>query len=171
MIGDELYRRFPGATEGELTTLRAQIVSSAALADVARELGLPERARLGRGEEESGGRSRVGLAASLYESLVGAIYVEAGLTAAREVIDRTMAKALGAAAESPRKSPKTVLQEWAQARGLPLPSYDVVEQAGPQHQREFVVSVAVGERRAQGTGKSKREAQEDAAASLLRDFA
>ena len=169
--GDALYRRFPDATEGELTTLRAQMVSSAALAEIARELGLPERARLGRGEEESGGRSRVGLAASLYESLVGAIYVEAGLPAAREVIDRTMAKALDAAAESPRKSPKTVLQEWAQARGLPLPSYDVVEQAGPQHQREFVVSVAVGERRAQGTGKSKREAQEDAAASLLRDVA
>jgi len=171
VIGDALYRRFPDATEGQLTALRAQIVSSAALAETARELGLPERARLGRGEEESGGRSRAGLAASLYESLVGAIYVEAGLPAAREVIDRTMAKALDAAAEAPRKSPKTVLQEWAQARGLPLPSYDVVEQAGPQHQRAFVVSVAVGDRRAQGTGKSKREAQEDAAASLLRDVA
>jgi ribonuclease-3 len=73
VIGDELYRRFPDATEGELTTLRAQMVSSAALAEIARELGLPERARLGRGEDESGGRSRVGLAASLYESLVGAI--------------------------------------------------------------------------------------------------
>ncbi len=145
------------------------MVSSAALAEVARELGLPERARLGRGEEDSGGRSRVGLAASLYESVVGAIYVESGLGAARELIARTMRKALDATAETPRRSPKTLLQEWAQARGFSLPSYEVVEVAGPQHQREFVVRVDIGGKRAEGSGRSKREAQEEAAAALLRD--
>ncbi len=169
VIGDELYRRFPDATEGKLTTLRAQMVSSAALAEIARELGLPERARLGRGEEESGGRSRAGLAASLYESLVGAIYVESGLDTAREVIGRTMSKALDATAATPRRSPKTLLQEWAQARGFSLPTYEVVEVAGPQHHREFVVKVDIGGKWAQGSGRSKREAQEEAAAALLRD--
>src|SRR5438093_8026994 len=88
VVGEELYRRFPDATEGELTALRAALVSSAALADVGKRLGLPERARLGRGEEETGGRQRAGLAASLYESVVGAGYVEGGLAEARQVARR-----------------------------------------------------------------------------------
>src|SRR5688500_3682813 len=83
VIGDELYRRYPEATEGELTVLRARVVSGEALAGVSQRLGLPERARLGRGEVESGGRDRVGLAASAFESSGGAGYAEAGLRVAR----------------------------------------------------------------------------------------
>src|SRR5437868_13964630 len=82
VVGEELYRRFPDATEGELTALRAALVSSAALAEVGRRLGLTDRARLGRGEEETGGRGRAGLSASLYESVVGAGYLEGGPDAA-----------------------------------------------------------------------------------------
>ena len=73
VIGEELYRRFPDATEGELTSLRATLVSSTALAEIGRQLGLPERARLGRGEEETGGRTLMGLAASLYEEHAPAV--------------------------------------------------------------------------------------------------
>src|SRR5438045_4068609 len=83
VVGEELYRRFPDATEGELTALRAALVSSAALAEVGRRLGLPERARLGRGEEDSGGRARAGLAARLDESVSGAGDRARGRTAAR----------------------------------------------------------------------------------------
>src|SRR5438309_8904145 len=89
VVGEELYRRFPDATEGELTALRAALVSSAALAEVGRQLGLPERARLGRGEEETGGRTRAGLSASLYESVIGACYIEGGLEAAAALAERT----------------------------------------------------------------------------------
>ena len=95
VVGEELFRRFPDATEGELTALRAALVSSSALADVGRRLGLPERARLGRGEEETGGRQRAGLAASLYESVVGAVYLEGGLDEARQVVRRTMGERAG----------------------------------------------------------------------------
>ncbi|MBI3521731.1 MAG: ribonuclease III [Chloroflexi bacterium] len=169
VVGAELYGRFPDATEGELTALRATLVSSTGLATVAREIGLPQRARLGRGEEESGGRDRPGLAASLYESLVGAVYLEAGYEGSADFIKRTMAGPLSAIAAAPRKSPKTMLQEWAQSEHRPLPVYRTLEARGPDHRRDFVVTVEVGEKLAKGTGPSKREAQESAATKLLEE--
>lgn len=167
VIGEQLYREQPDASEGELTAMRAQLVSGAPLAQLAQALGLPERARLGRGEAETGGRQRVGLGASLYESVLGAIYVDGGFAAARDFVLRTMGESVRAALVEPRRSPKTVLQEWAQGQGLPLPSYDVTGTSGPEHAREFVVEVRVGELSARGEGRSKREAQESAATALL----
>ena len=168
VVGEELYRRFPDATEGELTSLRASLVSSAPLATIARSLGLPERAHLGRGEEDTGGRSRVGLAASLYESFIGAIYVEAGFERARTMVLETMGGALEAIGKASTKSAKTILQEWAQGERLSLPSYRVLEATGPEHRRDFVVEVEVAGQVARGTGASKRDAQENAAANLLK---
>ncbi|MGH2471191.1 MAG: ribonuclease III [Candidatus Limnocylindria bacterium] len=167
VVGEELYRRFPDATEGELTALRATLVSSAALAEIGRQLGLPERARLGRGEEETGGRGRAGLSASLYESVVGACYIEGGLEAATGLVQRTMGEAIAATLSSPRKSPKTLLQEWAQGAHHPLPAYRTLDVSGPEHKRGFVVEVAVAGNVAQGTGASKRAAEEAAAAKLM----
>ena len=168
VVGEEVFTRFPLATEGELTSLRASLVSSGPLAAIARTLGLPERARLGRGEEESGGRDRVGLAASLYESFIGAVYVEAGFARARALVLDTMSDPLRAIADAPTKSAKTLLQEWAQGEKLALPSYRVLEATGPEHRRDFVVEVEVAGRVARGSGTSKRDAQEAAAAALLR---
>ncbi|HYK98878.1 MAG TPA: ribonuclease III [Candidatus Acidoferrales bacterium] len=168
VVGEELYRRFPEATEGQLTSLRASLVSSTPLAAIARQLGLPQRARLGRGEEESGGRSRIGLAASLYESLIGAVYVDAGFERAKRMVLDTMGAALDAIADAPMKSAKSLLQEWAQSEKLPLPTYRVLEATGPEHRRDFVVEVEVDGRAARGSGASKRDAQEAAAAELLR---
>ncbi|MDQ6857740.1 MAG: ribonuclease III [Chloroflexota bacterium] len=167
VIGELLYRSHPEATEGELTAMRAQLVSGPPLSQLAQRLGLPERARLGRGETETGGRQRVGLGAGLYESVLGAVYVDGGFEAAREFVLRTMQGTIVAAAAEPRRSPKTVLQEWAQGNGRPLPSYDVAETNGPEHAREFVVEVSVGDLHARGSGRSKREAQENAASALL----
>ena len=167
VVGEELYRRFPDATEGELTALRAALVSSAALAEVGRKLGLPERARLGRGEEETGGRGRAGLSASLYESVVGACYIEGGLEAATGLVQRTMGEAIAATLSAPRKSPKTLLQEWAQGAHHPLPAYRTLDVSGPEHKRGFVVQVEVAGNVAQGTGASKRAAEEAAAAKLM----
>jgi ribonuclease-3 len=167
VIGELLYRNHPDATEGELTAMRAQLVSGPPLSHLAQELGLPDRARLGRGEAETGGRQRVGLGASLYESVLGAIYVDGGFDVAREFVLRTMKDTIVAAAQQPRRSPKTVLQEWAQGRGMPLPAYAVSETTGPEHAREFVVDVTVGDLHARGAGRSKREAQENAASALL----
>ena len=167
VIGEVLYRGNADATEGELTAMRAQLVSGPPLALLAQRLGLPDRARLGRGEGETGGRQRVGLGASLYESVLGAVYVDGGFEAARAFVMRTMEDTIVAAAKEPRRSPKTVLQEWAQGKGMPLPSYAVVEVGGPEHAREFVVTVTIGELSARGAGRSKREAQESAASALL----
>jgi ribonuclease-3 len=167
VIGELLYQSRPDATEGELTAMRAQLVSGPPLSQLAQRLGLPERARLGRGEADTGGRQRVGLGASLYESVLGAVYVDGGFEAAREFVLRTMKDTIVAAVAQPTRSPKTILQEWAQGQGLPLPSYDVAEMSGPEHAREFLVDVTVGELRARGAGRSKREAQENAAAALL----
>src|SRR5439155_278675 len=128
---------------------------------------LPEHARLGRGEEETGGRSRVGLAASLLESVIGAIYIEAGLDATRDAILRTMGDAIAATVTAPRKTAKTVLQEWAQAEHHPLPLYRTLDISGPEHRRGFVVEVEVEGNVAQGSGQSKRAAEEAAAAKLL----
>lgn len=167
VIGAELYRRYPEATEGELTVLRARVVSGEALAAVAQRLGLPERTRLGRGEVESGGRERVGLAASVFESVVGAVYVEAGFGVVRDLIVRVMRDELEATATAPRKSAKSLLQEWLQAEKYPLPVYTVIEERGPEHRRDFVIEVEAAGRMARGSGQSKREAEEAAALELL----
>lgn len=167
VIGEELYRRYPQATEGELTAMRSQLVSGAPLAQVAQRLGLPERARLGRGEAETGGRGRVGLGASLFESVVGALYLDDGFAGARRFVLEVMADIVDATGTGAVRSPKTVLQEWAQGQGRSLPIYRIVETVGPEHSREFVVEVDLGDLRARGTGRSKREAQENAAQTLL----
>ena len=169
VIGEELYRRFPDATEGQLTAFRASLVSSPALAEVGRGLGLPEKARLGRGEDETGGRARLGLAASLYESLIGAVYVDGGFDRARAMVLQTMGSLLDATTSASPKSAKTMLQEWAQSSKLALPMYRVLEMSGPEHRRDFVVEVDVAGTVARGNGTSKREAQENAAARLLAD--
>ena len=167
VIGELLFRNHPEATEGELTAMRAQLVSGPPLSHLAQQLGLPDRARLGRGEGETGGRLRVGLGASLYESVLGAVYVDGGFEAARDFVLRTMKDTIVAAAAQPRRSPKTVLQEWAQGKGLPLPSYSVQAMTGPEHARAFLVEVTVGDLSARGDGHSKRQAQEAAATALL----
>ena len=135
VVGQALFERFPDAPEGELTTLRARVVSGETLAAVAQRLGLPERARLGRGEEESGGRQRPGLASSLFESVIGAMYLEAGSELTRDAVLRALRHELEATENAPRKSSKSLLQEWAQAGKLALPQYRVIEETGPEHQR------------------------------------
>jgi ribonuclease III len=167
VIGQELYRRFPDATEGELTSLRASLVSSPALAEIGRGLGLTERARLGRGEDDTGGRARMGLAASLYEAVIGAIYLDSDFDRARTVVLDTMGDLIDAKAAGQTKSAKTQLQEWAQSQKQSLPTYRVLEATGPEHRRDFIVEVDVAGNVARGTGASKREAHEAAAAQLL----
>lgn len=170
VVGDYLYRRFPKLHEGELTALRASLVSGNALAPVGTRLGLPEAARLGRGEEESGGRERQGLAASLFEAFIGAVYLDSGYEAASEVGERVLSRELRSARSGPMKSPKSMLQEWVQAQRLPLPVYRTVDVTGPEHRREFVVAVEIDGRSATGVGTSKRDAEEAAAAELLAEL-
>ena len=167
VVGERLYRRFPKLREGELTALRASLVSGNGLAPIGARLALPEAARLGRGEEESGGRQRPGLAASLFEAFVGAVYIDGGLEASRVVVERVMSTELRRVRSVRTKTNKTQLQELVQAQHLPLPVYRTVDMTGPDHRRGFTVAVEVDGRSATGSGASKREAEEAAAAALL----
>lgn len=174
VIGEELYRRMPEAREGELTERRAALVSRVALAEVGGRLGLLERARLGRSLRGVG--DTFGLSGLIYESVVGAVYVDGGLEAARAFVMRTMGDVIdaGVAAPSssverraPQRSSKTVLQELAQSMSGRVPLYRTVEVRGPDHRREYVVEVELDDRAARGEGMSMREAQEAAASKLL----
>src|ERR1700733_2122706 len=168
-ITDELFHRHTDRSEGELAKLRASVVNTQALADVARKLtseGLGAHILLGRGEETSGGAGKSSILADGMESLLGAIYVHHGIEVAREVILRLfgplldVAATLGAALDW-----KTSLQELTAERGMGAPSY-LVTSTGPDHDREFTaVVVVMGTEYGSGVGSSKKEAEQKAAAA------
>jgi ribonuclease III len=171
IASDLLYRAFPKASEGELTNLRASLVRASALATMARDLPLGPYLRLGRGEEVTGGRTRELLLARAMEALIGAIYLDAGLAATRSFLEPRLSSEL-ARVRSKRqlKDDKSMLQEVAQAQLGITPTYRLVEQSGPSHERTFVVEVLLGERIAgRGEGASKRQAEQAAARTALAD--
>jgi ribonuclease III len=168
-ITDELYHRHPDRTEGDLAKLRASVVNTQALADVARNLsdgGLGAYLLLGRGEETSGGADKSSILADGMESLLGAIYLQHGIEVAREVILRVFGALLDAAPTlGAGLDWKTSLQELTAARGMGAPSY-VVTFTGPDHEREFTaVAVVMDTEYGSGVGRSKKEAEAKAAAA------
>lgn len=174
VIGEELYRRMPDAREGDLTERRASLVSRSALAEVGARLGILRRARLGRSLQGIG--DAFGLSGLMYESVVGAVYLDGGLEATRAFVLRTMGDAIDASIaapapaldrRAPQRSPKTVLQELAQTTAGAVPLYRTVEVSGPDHRRQYTVEVELSGRSAQGSGMSMRDAQEAAATKLL----
>jgi ribonuclease-3 len=167
IVSDMLFRAFPKADEGELSRRLADLVRKEACADVARAIDLGEAIRLGASESNSGGRGRIAILADVCEALIGAVFVDGGYEAASGLIGRLWEERMRAPAR-PLRDAKTVLQEWAQARGLPTPSYREVERKGPDHNPEFRVTVELPNRApAEGLGRSKRAAEQDAAAAML----
>jgi ribonuclease III len=167
-VADLLLVAFPDAPEGVLSKCRARMVCTASLAAKARELGIGAALRLGRGEERSGGRDKDSILAAAYESVIGAIYRDAGFFRTRAVIRRHFKTELSATDVLETRDWKTQLQERTQARWRVLPEYRVVAEEGPAHARRFRCEVWVeGELLATGAGSSKREAEQDAAASAL----
>lgn len=180
IVGEHLFRALPGRHEGVLTMLRARIVCGPTLARGGRALGLGAALRLGRGERHSGGANRDSVLADAVEAILGAIYLDTGLPATRDVVERLFADDLaaavtlgsGGALEAPTllrltRNWKTALQQLVQARGAPLPSYRLVEERGPAHARVFEVEVqaSVGEQLLSGRGEgSTKKAAESAAA-------
>ena len=173
-ISAQLYRSFPEADEGRLTKARARLVSGKALAAVARRWGLGEALRVGRGVDESGGRDQDSVLAAAVESVLGAVYLDRGLEAAREFVSVNMLDELAAVAAGlspgarPPENPKSRLQELLQGQGRPAPVYRVVCQDGPDHSPVFTVeAVAEGQVIGQGQGGRKSDAERAAAASAL----
>jgi ribonuclease-3 len=166
VIADLLLKRFPTEPEGHLARRLAALVRRDALAEVARRIDLGRFIMLSRGEEGGGGRTKAGTLADCQEAVIGALYLDGGLPVAEAFIRRLWEERLGS--RTPPRDPKTALQEWAQARGLPLPRYQTVAAEGPDHAPAFTVSVAIeGHAPSSATGASKRAAERAAAEALL----
>ncbi|CAH0126714.1 RNAse III [Plantibacter flavus] len=159
-----LYRDFPHLDEGQLAKRRASLVSTIALAEVARSIGLGERIKLGKGEDQTGGRDKASILADTMEAVIGATYLSAGPDAATALVLRLVNPLL----ENPERfgaamDPKTSLQEAAAAIGAPAPVYEIAS-SGPDHNRRFVATVTVGTAvTATGSGTSKKHAEMAAA--------
>jgi ribonuclease-3 len=171
VVADLLLTRFPSESEGDLASRHAALVSRRTLAEIADEIALGGKLRLTRGEDGTGGRSKPTVLADSLEALIGAIYRDGGLDPARAFVAKLYAARFEEAGTPPR-DPKTALQEWAQARGLPLPVYRTVKTEGPAHQPRFEIEVRVdGFEPAVAGGTSKQNAERAAAAALLQAIA
>ena len=161
--------RFPKATEGELSKLRALLVNEESLAKVARAIGLGELIVLGRGEELTGGREKSSVLADAPEAVLGAVYLAGGLPQVMEIIDRHFAEGLAGVAEGRNGVDyKTLLQEEAQAKLKLQPRYKTISETGPGHDKTFEVEVMIGEEAyGRACGKSKKEAEQTAAGRAL----
>ena len=167
VISDMLYRAFPRANEGELSRRLADLVRKETCAEVAKAMDLGPALKLGNSESHAGGRLRTTILADACEALVGAVFIDGGYQAADELIARFW-KARMLKPLRPLRDPKTMLQEWAQARGLPTPAYRELARTGPHHDPEFRIAVELPDRpSAEGLGRSKRAAEQAAAAAML----
>jgi ribonuclease-3 len=170
VLSQQLYEKFPEADEGMLTKSRAKLVNAASLAEHGREIGLGAHLILSRGEENTGGRSRPSILADAFESLLGAIFLDGGFVAARDFILREFtADYAELALPEGIDNPKGELQEFLQATSPSAPVYHLVSALGPDHDRNFVCAVLHdGVVLAQGSGKSKKAAESDAAMAALK---
>jgi ribonuclease-3 len=173
LIAQELYTAFPRATEGDLSRLRARLVSREPLAEIALELGVGATLQLGSGELKSGGFRRQSILADAFEALCGALFLDGGLTTVAAVVARLFAARI-AALPPPEtlKDAKTRLQEYLQSRSLSLPRYAVVRVEGEDHDQTFRVSCEVPALglRFEGRGSSRRRAEQEAATRMLAEI-
>jgi len=169
-VSSLLYERFSGSDEGDLTRVRAHLVREDSLHRVALMLGLPEVVRLSEGETRGGGAQRASILADAVEALIGAVHLDGGYGAALELVRSLFGEVIHATeADSWTKDAKTELQEWLQARRMPVPAYRILATRGEKHAQTFEVECAVAtlglaER---GEGRSRRLAEQEAARRLL----
>jgi ribonuclease-3 len=175
---EELYRRFPQFSEGQLSKLRAHLVSKNHLISVAERLELGRYLRLGRGEEKSGGRNKAALLVDALEAILGAVYLDAGFETARGIVLKHIVLpeleefvSLGTAGKI--TDYKSALQERLQAEGRPQPVYLLVKESGPEHQKTFTIEAQLtanngrAEFTARAQGSTKKHAEQDAARQVL----
>ncbi|MEE5089700.1 ribonuclease III [Xanthomonas euvesicatoria] len=170
LIAEALYQRWPKADEGALTRARAELVREGALAVIGRTLNLGERLTLGPGELKSGGHRRDSILADAVEAIVAAIYLDCGFERCRAVVLPWFEASLAALpVGKAEKDPKTRLQEWLQARQLPLPTYVLISESGDEHAKQFHVACILEQpvARAEGQGTSRRLAEQQAATLVI----
>jgi ribonuclease-3 len=173
VVAEYLFRAFPECTEGDLSRLRARVVSSEPLAEVSAALGVGDVLRLGSGELKTGGFRRKSILADALEALCGALFLDGGLDAARRVIEVLFASRIASLPPPDAlKDSKTRLQEFLQSRGHPLPRYTVERVEGEAHAQVFWVKCDVSGLNvtAEGTGSSRRRAEQEAAGGILQQI-
>jgi ribonuclease-3 len=166
VVAAELFERFGGLSEGDLSRLRSHLVRQEALHQVAQTLGMGDTLQLGEGELKSGGFARPSILADAFEALIGAVFVDGGFSAAREMIRRLYGPLLaGLDPNALGKDPKTLLQELLQARRIALPQYSVLATHGAAHSQDFEVECLIPQLsiRTTGNGSSRRNAEQEAA--------
>ena len=168
-VTEFLFAKYPEKAEGELTAYRAALVNTVSIADAAGKLGMNEYLMLSRGESKDTGRARQIILANAFEALIGAIYLDAGYAAAQKFIgEQLFHKTDDVVANRLWQDAKSKLQETAQEELGITPAYRLLEQSGPDHDKQFVVGAYIGsEKVAQGAGRSKQEAEQDAAQKAL----
>ncbi|MBL6764433.1 MAG: ribonuclease III [Verrucomicrobiae bacterium] len=172
ILSEELFKKFPNVGEGLLTKTRAELVNRDSLAGQCRLLKLGDLLLLSKGEEQNGGRTRPSILADAYEAFIGAVFLDAGYTAAREIVLQQFADRLEIM-DSPTalRNPKGELQELLQAISPDHPSYELLTVVGPDHDREFEAAVYYrGEEVGRGRGKSKKAAESQAAENALERY-
>lgn len=170
LVAEYLYHHFPRAREGELSRMRAALVRGDTLARVARELGLGEYLNLGGGERKSGGHRRVSILADTLEAILGAVLLDGGVEACRRCVQSWFEERLAdIESAAVAKDPKTRLQEYLQGRARPLPEYELLRVEGEAHAQSFCVACRLThpEMIVEGTGSSRRKAEQDAAGGAL----
>ena len=168
VVSDLLMKRFPDRSEGELSKARAVVVSEVGLSRTAQGIGLGPWIFLGRGEDQAGGRGKASILSDALEALMGAVYLDGGLEAARRVAGRLFTDALEDVETQTRQDYKSRLQERSQALLQATPQYRVVGQEGPDHDKRFQVAISLaGREYGRAVGRSKKEAEQNAAAQAL----
>lgn len=170
VIAAQLYARYPEASEGELSRMRASLVNQHSLADIAMSVRLGELLTLGPGELKSGGRTRASILSDAVEAVLGAIYLDGGLEAAQQTILQIYGNMLHSTGQAERrKDSKTCLQEFLQSKSLPLPVYEVLSIDGEDHRQTFVVACQIDllKQATQGSGSNRKLAEQQAAEKAL----
>lgn len=169
VVSEYLYRKYPQFDEGILTNIRSLLVNTKSLAGLARELDFGSFLKLSRGEEESKGRQNQSLLADCFEAFIGALFLDQGISSVSDFLNQVLLiKAEEIAENKTFKDPKSLLQELVQSRRQGSPSYKVLEESGPAHARKFKIGAYVDNKLvSEGLGKSKREAEENAAEKAL----
>ncbi len=167
-----LFEKFPDRPEGDLTAFRSALVRTTTLAQAATELGFGEKLYMSKGEEAGGGRTNEGLLANTFEAVIGALYLDQGFEAVKTFLQNNLFPKFDEIYDKKLyKDPKSLLQELVQAQGHNTPDYEVIKEEGPDHDKVFTIQVVIdGQITATGQGKSKQNAQQDAAKQAIEKF-
>ena len=169
IIAEYLYKKFPNYPEGDLSYLRSRLVEASSCMAFLQKMGIGKHILLGKGERMNDGRGRESILADLFEGIIGAIYLDSGIESTRKFIFDNFSSEIDATLATPLSNWKALLQDYCQKKFQHPPFYQVLEETGPDHSKSFVIAVMVDEKElGRGSGASKKEAQQSAAADALK---